>query len=45
MLKLDHWRSDLGRIVMALSPFVSKLSIVTAYVAFAFVGAIVLGVF
>ena len=31
---------------MALSsPFVSKLSVVTAYVAFAFVGAIVLGVF
>ena len=26
-------------------PFVSKLSVVTAYVAFAFVGAIVLGVF
>jgi hypothetical protein len=30
---------------MTLSPFVSKLSVVTAYVAFAFVGAIVLGVF
>jgi hypothetical protein len=26
-------------------PFVSKLSVVTAYVAIAFVGAIVLGVF
>ena len=26
-------------------PFVSKLSVVTAYIAFAFVGAIVLGVF
>jgi hypothetical protein len=26
-------------------PLVSKLSIVTAYIAFAFVGAIVLGVF
>jgi hypothetical protein len=26
-------------------PFVSRLSVVTAYVAFAFVGAIVLGVF
>jgi len=26
-------------------PLVSKLSVVTAYVAFAFVGAIVLGVF
>jgi hypothetical protein len=30
---------------MAVSPFVSRLSVVTAYVAFAFVGAIVLGVF
>jgi hypothetical protein len=30
---------------MALSPFVSRLSVVTAYAAFAFVGAIVLGVF
>jgi hypothetical protein len=30
---------------MAMSPFVSRLSVVTAYVAFAFVGAIVLGVF
>jgi hypothetical protein len=28
-----------------VSPFVSRLSVVTAYVAFAFVGAIVLGVF
>jgi hypothetical protein len=28
-----------------MSPFVSKLSVVAAYVAFAFVGAIVLGVF
>jgi len=28
-----------------VGPFVSRLSIVTAYVAFAFVGAIVLGVF
>ena len=27
-----------------LAPFVRKLSVVTAYVAFAFVGAIVLGV-
>jgi hypothetical protein len=27
------------------SPFVSRLSVVAAYVAFAFVGAIVLGVF
>jgi hypothetical protein len=30
---------------MALRSFVSQLSIVTAYLAFAFVGAIVLGVF
>ena len=30
---------------MALRPFVSQLSIVTAYIAFAFVGAIVLGMF
>jgi hypothetical protein len=30
---------------MAMSPFISRLSVVTAYVAFAFVGAIVLGVF
>jgi hypothetical protein len=30
---------------MAFGPFVSGLSVVTAYVAFAFVGAIVLGVF
>jgi hypothetical protein len=30
---------------MTLRPFVNRLSIVTAYIAFAFVGAIVLGVF
>ena len=30
---------------MALRPFASQLSVVTAYFAFAFVGAIVLGVF
>ena len=30
---------------MAVSPSVNRLSVVTAYVAFAFVGAIVLGVF
>jgi hypothetical protein len=30
---------------MAMSPFVTRLSVLTAYVAFAFVGAIVLGVF
>ncbi len=28
-----------------MSPFVSRLSVVTAYVALAFVGAIILGVF
>jgi hypothetical protein len=32
-------------ISMAFRPFVDKLSVVTAYIAFAFVGAIVLGVF
>jgi hypothetical protein len=30
---------------MALRPYVSQLSIVTAYIAFAFVGAIILGAF
>jgi hypothetical protein len=30
---------------MALNPFVSRLGLITAYVALAFVGAIVLGVF
>jgi hypothetical protein len=30
---------------MALRPFVSQLGIMTTYLAFAFVGAIVLGVF
>jgi hypothetical protein len=30
---------------MVMSPFVSRLSVVAAYLAFAFVGAIVLGVF
>jgi hypothetical protein len=30
---------------MALHPLISRLSVVMAYVAFAFVGAIVLGVF
>ena len=30
---------------MTLRPLASRLSIVTAYIAFAFVGAIVLGVF
>jgi hypothetical protein len=30
---------------MAIRPFVTRLSVVTAYIAFAFVGLIVLGVF
>jgi hypothetical protein len=30
---------------MTLRPFVSNLSVLTAYIAFALVGAIVLGVF
>jgi hypothetical protein len=30
---------------MTFGPFVSRVSVVTAYVAFAFVGAIILGVF
>jgi hypothetical protein len=30
---------------MPMSPFLSRLSVVTVYVAFAFVAAIVLGVF
>jgi hypothetical protein len=30
---------------MALSPFLNRLSVVTVYIAFAFVAAIVLGVF
>jgi hypothetical protein len=30
---------------MAFRPFVTRLSVVTAYIVFAFVGAIVLGVF
>jgi hypothetical protein len=30
---------------MALGPFLSRLSVVTVYIAFAFVAAIVLGVF
>ena len=37
--------TDPRRNPMALRPFVSQLSIVTAYIAFAFVGAIVLGMF
>jgi hypothetical protein len=36
----DFWSNP-----MALRPFVSQLSVVTAYLAFALVGAIVLGVF
>jgi hypothetical protein len=38
-------RRDLWSTPMALRSFVSQLSVVTAYLAFAFVGAIVLGVF
>lgn len=30
---------------MAAKPFVSRLSVLTAYIAFAFVGAIILGMF
>jgi hypothetical protein len=35
----------IGGLRMAFRPFVTRLSVVTAYLAFAFVGAIVLGVF
>ncbi len=31
--------------MISFGPFAGKISVVTAYVAFAFVGAIVLGVF
>jgi hypothetical protein len=34
-----------GGLPMSFGPLVSRLSILTAYIAFAFVGAIVLGVF
>ena len=37
--------ANLGGLKMALGPLVSRLSVVTAYLAFALVGAIVLGVF
>jgi hypothetical protein len=43
--RCDLTRCDLRSIPMALRPFASQLSVVTAYLAFAFVGAIVLGVF
>jgi hypothetical protein len=36
---------NLGGLPMSFGALVSRLSVVTAYVAFAFVGAIVLGVF
>jgi len=36
---------NLGGLKMAFRPFITRLSVVTAYIAFAFVGAIVLGVF
>ena len=35
----------LGDLKMAYRPFVNGMGVVTAYLAFAFVGAIVLGVF
>ena len=35
----------LGGLKMAFRPFVNRLGVMTAYLAFAFVGAIVLGVF
>jgi hypothetical protein len=38
-------RPDLRGFAMTYRPYVSQLSIVTAYLAFAFVGAIILGVF
>ena len=37
--------ANLGGFKMAFGPLVSRLSVVTAYLAFALVGAIVLGVF
>jgi hypothetical protein len=42
LLRYNGQRREPGRFPMS---FVSKLSVVTVYVAFAFVGAIVLGVF
>lgn len=43
---LDGHEMNPGNATMPfMSPFVSTLSVVTAYVAFAFVGAIILGVF
>jgi hypothetical protein len=36
---------NLGGLPMSFGPLVTRLSVFTAYVAFAFVGAIVLGVF
>jgi hypothetical protein len=38
-------RREPGGFPMAIGPFVNRLGVVTAYIAFAFVGAIVLGVF
>jgi hypothetical protein len=47
--ELLAWRvttgSDVNQGVLPMGPFVTRLSVVTAYVAFAFVGAIVLGIF
>jgi hypothetical protein len=42
LLRYNGQRREPGRFPMS---FVSRLSVVTVYVAFAFVGAIVLGVF
>jgi hypothetical protein len=40
-----NFEVNLGGLPMSFGPLVSRLSVVTAYIAFAFVGAIVLGVF
>jgi hypothetical protein len=45
LLRYCGQRRDPGRFEMAFGPLVSRLSVVTAYLAFALVGAIVLGVF
>jgi hypothetical protein len=45
LIKHGRQRRDLGDFPMAYRPFVSSLSVLTAYIAFALVGAIVLGMF
>lgn len=40
-----NFELSLGGLPMSFGPLVTRLSVVTAYVVFAFVGAIVLGVF